>query len=411
MQSIKIKISKLKNNNGQIEGVNKNPRIQDDAKFQKLKKSLQDFPEMLELRELVVFPLGNDFIVVGGNMRLKALKELGEKEAVCKVLPADFTPEKINEFIIKDNVSFGLWDNTELSEWDAELLNEWGFEVPEWENATELEAVEDNYQVPDTIHTDIVIGDLITFEKDGKELHRLMCGDSTNSDSVAKLMDGKRAGMVFTDPPYKIQTEGGCKGVTGKALRKQGKDIELIADFNPSEFLNILPIVFENKIMNAYIFCNKDLLPDYLFWAKETGYSFNVLIWKKPNAIPIGDSHRPDIEYLLLFRKSAIWNNAIKGVNYSRCLEFGRESGLHPTMKPIELISNEMQISSNIGSLIIDFFLGSGSTMVAAHQLNRKCYGMELDEKYCQVIIDRMTKLDSELVVKINGLIYEKAAK
>jgi hypothetical protein len=133
MQVLKIKISKLKNNTGQIEGVNKNPRIQDDAKFQKLKKSLQDFPEMLELRELVVFPLDSEFIVVGGNMRLKALKELGEKEAVCKVLPSDFTPEKINEFIIKDNVSFGLWDNTELSEWDAELLNEWGFEVPEWE--------------------------------------------------------------------------------------------------------------------------------------------------------------------------------------------------------------------------------------------------------------------------------------
>ena len=135
MQSVKIKISKLKNNSGQIAGVKKNPRIQDDSKFQKLKKSLQDFPEMLELRELVVYPLNGDYIVVGGNMRLKALKELGEKEAVCKVLPDNFPPEKINEFIIKDNVSFGLWDGAELSEWDAELLNEWGYEVPEWELA------------------------------------------------------------------------------------------------------------------------------------------------------------------------------------------------------------------------------------------------------------------------------------
>lgn len=132
MQSVKLKISKLKNNSGQIAGVKKNPRIQDDAKFQKLKKSLQDFPEMLELRELVVYPLNGDYIVVGGNMRLKALKELGEKEAVCKVLPDNFPPEKINEFIIKDNVSFGLWDGAELSEWDAELLNEWGYEVPDF---------------------------------------------------------------------------------------------------------------------------------------------------------------------------------------------------------------------------------------------------------------------------------------
>lgn len=132
MQSVKLKISKLKNNSGQIAGVKKNPRIQDDSKFQKLKKSLQDFPEMLELRELVVYPLNGDYIVVGGNMRLKALKELGEKEAVCKVLPDNFPPEKINEFIIKDNVSFGLWDGAELSEWDAELLNEWGYEVPDF---------------------------------------------------------------------------------------------------------------------------------------------------------------------------------------------------------------------------------------------------------------------------------------
>jgi DNA modification methylase len=157
--------------------------------------------------------------------------------------------------------------------------------------------------------------------------------------------------------------------------------------------------------MNAYIFCNKELLPDYLIWARDAGYSFNVLIWKKPNAIPIGDSHRPDIEYLLLFRKSAIWNNGLKDVNYSRCLEFGRESGLHPTMKPIELISNEMKISSNKNSLVIDFFLGSGSTMVASHQLKRKCYGMELDPKYCQVIIDRMRKLDETLIIKRNGIV------
>ena len=75
--------------------------------------------------------------------------------------------------------------------------------------------------------------------------------------------------MVFTDPPYKIQTEGGCKGVTGEALKKQGKDIEFISDFNPSDFLKTMPLVFENKIMNAYVFCNKDLLPDYLVWARD----------------------------------------------------------------------------------------------------------------------------------------------
>jgi DNA modification methylase len=234
--------------------------------------------------------------------------------------------------------------------------------------------------------------------------HRLLCGDSTDSDQVDKLMNGQKADMVFTDPPYKIETEGGCKGSIGQGLKKQGESIEFIANFEPTEFLQVLPLIFDNNKLNAYIFCNKELLPDYLVWARDSGYSFNVLIWKKPNAIPIGDSHRPDIEYLLLFRKSAIWNNGLKDVNYSRCLEFGRESGLHPTMKPIELIANEMKISSNENSLVFDFFLGSGSTMVASHQLKRKCYGMELDPKYCQVIVDRMKKLDPTLIIKKNGV-------
>ncbi len=215
----------------------------------------------------------------------------------------------------------------------------------------------------------------------------------------------------FHRPSYNIETEGGCKGSIGKGLRKQGKGIDFISDFNPSEFLQVLPLVFDKKKMNAYVFCNKELLPDYLNWARDIRVSFNVLIWKKPNAIPIGDSHRPDIEYLILFRKSAIWNNGLKEVNYSRCLEYGREKGLHPTIKPIELLSNEMAISSNKGSLIFDFFLGSGSTMVAAHQLKRKCFGMELDPKYCQVIVDRMTKLDPTLEIKLNGDPYIRTDK
>ena len=350
---------------------------------------------MLELRPIVV---DENNIIFGGNMRHKACIEAGLKE-VYIVQAKDLTELQKDEFIVKDNVGFGEWDWDILAnEWDTDKLTDWGLDLPLDVSVQELEAEEDNYEIPNEITTDIVLGDLFEIGE-----HRLLCGDSTDSDLIEKLLNGQKADLVFTDPPYKIETEGGCKGITGQALKKQGKQIEFISDFEPINFLNVLPILFENKKMNAYIFCNKDLLPDYLFWAKETGYSFNVLIWKKPNAIPIGDSHRPDIEYLLLFRKSAIWNNGLKDINYSRCLEYGRESGLHPTMKPIELIANEMQISSNKNSLVFDFFLGSGSTMVASHQLKRKCYGMELDPKYCQVIIDRMKKLDPSLEIKRNG--------
>jgi len=376
-----------------------NPRIIKDDKFAKLVKSINEFPQMLKLRPIVV---NDDMVVLGGNMRLKACKEAGLKE-IPIIKASELTEQQQKEFIVKDNVGYGEWDWNDLANnWDAEQLQDWGLDIPGFD-AEVLEAEEDDFAVPDGgIETDIVLGDLFEIGE-----HRLLCGDSTDSDQVAKLMNGQKADMVFTDPPYKLETEGGCKGSIGEGLKKQGDSIEFISNFEPTEFLQVLPLIFDKNKLNAYIFCNKELLPDYLVWARDSGYSFNVLIWKKPNAIPIGDSHRPDIEYLLLFRKSAIWNNGLADVNYSRCLEFGRETGLHPTMKPIELIANEMKISSNVNSLVFDFFLGSGSTMVASHQLKRKCYGMELDPKYCQVIVDRMRKLDPTLVIKKNGLPLE----
>jgi DNA modification methylase len=377
-----------------------NPRLIKDDKFAKLVQSIKDLPQMLAIRPIVV---NTDMVVLGGNMRLKACKEAGLKE-VPIIIADNLTEEQQREFLIKDNVSGGEWDWQMLAnDWDTEQLNDWGLDIPNFEPEQVLEAVEDDYEVPDGgIETDIVLGDLFEIGE-----HRLLCGDSTDSDAVARLMDGSKADMVFTDPPYRMEAQGGSNQPIGRAAAKLGKAIEHLCEFDPVAFLNTLPIVFESKKMNSYIFCNKDLVPDYLNWAIESGYSFNILFWKKPNAIPLGEQHRPDTEYLLFFRKSAIWNNGLKDVNYSKCLEFGRDNSTpHPTMKPIELISNEIKISSNKNGIVFDFFLGSGSTMVASHQLNRKCYGMELDPKYCQVIVDRMLKLDPSLKVKRNGIEY-----
>jgi DNA modification methylase len=380
-----------------------NPRLVKDDKFKKLVQSIKDFPQMLDIRPIVV---NKDMIVLGGNMRLKACKEAGLKE-IPIIKAEDLTEEQQREFIIKDNVGYGEWDwELIANEWDAAQLNDWGLDIPDFK-AEEIEGVEeDNYEIPEELKTGIVLGDLFEIGE-----HRLLCGDSTDSDQVSLLMNGHKADMVFTDPPYNINNSGGGTSEMAKQITDLGEEIDFISHFNPTEFLQTLPLVFDKNKINSYIFCNKELLPDYLLWARDSGYSFNVLIWKKPNALPINAAHRPDIEYLLLFRKSAIWNSSLKDVNYSRCLEFGRESGLHPTMKPIELISNEMQISSNENSLVFDFFLGSGSTMVAAHQLKRKCYGMELDPKYCQVIVDRMIKLDPSLEIKLNGKPYFKTDK
>ncbi len=131
MQSKSLSISKLKSNTGQIEGLPKNPRVIRDEKFQKLVKSIQDDPEMLELRELIVVPYGKGFVVIAGNMRLRAMESLGYKEAPCKVLDVDTPVEKLKAYTIKDNVGFGEHDWDQLAnEWDGEKLAEWGLDAP-----------------------------------------------------------------------------------------------------------------------------------------------------------------------------------------------------------------------------------------------------------------------------------------
>jgi DNA modification methylase len=389
MKIEKVKLSEIKPNP-------KNPRLIKDEKFKKLVKSIKDFPQMLELRPIVV---DENNIILGGNMRFKALKEAGHTE-VSIVRANELTDEQKDEFIVKDNVGFGEWDwDTLANEWEVDKLEEWGLDLPiDLSVKEELEAEEDNYEIPNEINTDIVLGDLFEIGE-----HRLLCGDSTDSDQVAKLMNGQKADMVFTDPPYRYKKMG-SGGIFNDGFEKLKEDIKDIINFDPTDFLQTLPLVF-NKNINAYIFCNTDLVPDYCIWAKENKFNFNILTWHKKSFIPASNNHHfPDTEYLIYISKSAIFNSGLN-VNYGKYFILDNEkSDDHPTIKPIEIISNELQIGSNINSLIFDFFLGSGSTMVAAHQLKRKCYGMELDPKYCQVIIDRMRKLDPSLVIKRNGV-------
>ena len=139
-----IPLSKLEVNNGQIAGLPKNPRFIKDYKFQKLKKSLEDSPEMLNLRELIVFPHGDKFVIIGGNMRYRAAKELKFKELPCKILSKDTSIEKLKEYTIKDNNAFGEYDWDDVAnEWDAELLTDWGTDLPtDW--GAELDGEEIN---------------------------------------------------------------------------------------------------------------------------------------------------------------------------------------------------------------------------------------------------------------------------
>ena len=183
-----------------------NPRIIKDHKFKQLVKSIQDFPQMLELRPIVI---DEHNMVLGGNMRLKACLEAGITD-VPVIHANNLSEEKKKEFIVKDNVGYGEWDWDDLANnWDALELTEWGLDIPNFD-AEVLEAQEDNFAAPDEgIETDIVLGDLFEIGE-----HRLLCGDSTDSDQVAKLMNGQKADMVFTDPPYNIGYKGTMSNTT-----------------------------------------------------------------------------------------------------------------------------------------------------------------------------------------------------
>jgi hypothetical protein len=188
----KVKINSIKTNP-------KNPRLIKDDKFKKLVKSIQEFPQMLELRPIVV---DENNIILGGNMRYKACIEAGLKE-IFILKAEDLTEQQKDEFIVKDNVGFGEWDWDILAnEWDTDKLQDWGLDLPLDVSVQELEAEEDDYEIPNEINTDIVLGDLFEIGE-----HRLLCGDSTDSDSVAKLMNGEKADMAHNDPPYGMKKE------------------------------------------------------------------------------------------------------------------------------------------------------------------------------------------------------------
>lgn len=382
-----VKLSEVKSNPN-------NPRIIKDDKFSKLVKSIQEFPKMLEIRPIVV---NADMIVLGGNMRLKACKEAGLKD-VPIIFANDLTEDEQRQFIIKDNVGFGEWDWDMLAnEWDEVQLQEWGLDLPDFGITEEPAAEEDDYEMPEGLQTDIVLGDLFEIGE-----HRLLCGDSTCSDTVAKLMNGKKSDMVFTDPPYGENINFSYLGHTTK--QKHKNEIIKNDDLNGNSLEDFLISILSNlKLFNngAYYVCSGfKQLPIF-----QNVFNHNMLIvWNKIQlGFGMGD-YRNQLEFILYNKNEGHWY----GDNSQRNLwEINRENDnkLHPTIKPIDLLNLPLKNSSKENDLILDLFLGSGSTMVASHQLNRKCYGMELDPKYCQVILDRMKKLDPSLVIKKNGVV------
>lgn len=369
----------------------------EDIEYKKIKRSIEEFGYV---DPLIV---NKDMTVIGGNQRLKILKELDYKKVDCVLLNLDKTKEKALNIAL--NKIEGEWDLPKLKDLLQELdtgeidMDITGFEYTDLEELmTQFyvsEESEKDDEVPDIPEEPISkLGDLYKLGE-----HRLLCGDSTKIEDVKRLMNGKKADMVFTDPPYGVNYDG---GTTKRNI--------LIGDKNTELYLPALK--------NIYKF-SKDKIALYLWFAGlESIAVFNsvfealfeirsLLIWNK-NLAQYGSlsaqykqKHEP-ILYCHKKGKSPNWYGGTKEITVWDC-ERASKNEYHPTQKPVALAERAIKNSSLINNIILDLFGGSGSTLIACEKMKRKCYMMEIDPHYIDVIIKRYENYTNKKARLINA--------
>lgn len=366
----------------------------DDAEYIKIKNSIVKFGFVSPL------VINKDMTVIGGHQRLKVLKDLGITEVECIVVDLDKTNEKALNIAL--NKIQGDWDEDKLEALLQELkleefdMNLTGFDFDEVDeilndiNGTK----EDNFDV-DSAYEEIEepitkLGDIWILGN-----HRLMCGDSTHKDDIMRLINNQDADMLLTDPPYNVD----YVGKTAEALKIKNDNM------SDNQFYEFLKKVFENMYS-----VTKEGASIYVFHADTEGLNFRkafkdagfklaeCLIWKKDCFVMGRQDYQWQHEPILYGWKEGAAHYFVNDRTQSTILEFDRpkQSTLHPTMKPIDLIAKLMKNSSKEGDIILDLFGGSGSTIISAEQLNRNCYTMELDPKYCDVIVKRWETLTNK---------------
>lgn len=433
IQTQMIPIGQIEPNKGQIEGLPKNPRLIRDEHFKKLKQSIEDNPEMLYLRELLVFPHEGKYITIGGNMRLMAMRDLGYTEAPCKVIPEDTSIEQLKAYTIKDNAAYGEWDYDLLAnEWDAELLDAWCIDV--WQEPTDTkqkETEEDDF--------DEEVQDIPAKTKAGEiwQLgdHRLMCGDSTKASDVEQLMDGQKADMVFTDPPYGVSYVGvnNPNGKEWKMIENDNLRGEKLKTFLQAAFENIAAqlrrggafyiwfassnhIQFEQAINEAGLRVKQEIIWDkgMVLGHSDYHWAYEPCLYgchTDTNSTWYGDRsqktfvafNRTDIRKMTKETMQDILLHLHEGRSVWQIKRDAVCDYVHPTQKPIALAGMGIKNSSAPGHIVLDLFGGSGSTLMACEQLDRKCRAMEFDPHYCDVIIARWEKYTGKKAKRVQA--------
>ena len=394
----------------------KNPRLITKDQLDQLKKSLKKFNYV----ETVV--INEDNTILAGHMRVKAMKSMkkGKQEIDVRVPNRMLTPEEADEYLIRSNKNTGEWDWEILAnEWETDKLFEWGFTESElqFKEADKVEAVDDGYEeeIPEEPKTKP--GDIYDLGP-----HKLICGSATNHDDILKICDDQSVDLVLTDPPYNVAYKGG----TSEKLTIQNDDLSdddfcaLLRDFYVNAFLALKPGA------GIYVFHADSEGEKFRKYFRESGLKMTqCLIWLK-NSLVLGRQdyqwqHEPclfggkeytDHDPVLYGWKEGEKHKWFNNRKQTTLLKFDRptRNKEHPTMKPIPMLGYLINNSTKKGDCVMDFFLGSGSTLIAAEQLGRRCVGTELDPKYCDVIVDRYLKYKASqnepCEIKLNGETY-----
>lgn len=381
-----------------------------DKEYEKIKQSLLKFGYV---DPIIV---NEDLTVIGGHQRLTVLKDLDYETAKCVIV--DLPKEDEKALNIALNKITGQWDEALLADLLLDLqesdfnLDLTGFELPEIDdilsNVHDKELSEDEFDVEEELKKPTLSrhGDIWQLGK-----HRVICGDSTKAETYKQLLDDRKANLVVTDPPYNVDVEE----TAGKILNDNMSD----GDFY--QFLLSMFTQVENHMeddASIYVFHADTEGLNFRKAFKDAGfYLSGCCIWKK-NSLVLGRSpyqwqHEPCLygwkkkgkhQWFSDRKQTTIWE-------YDR----PKSSKDHPTMKPIQLMAYPIQNSSMRGTIVLDPFLGSGSTLIAADQTGRVCYGIELDEKFVDVIVKRYIEVtgDTEVTVQRNHevLTYNQVLK
>ena len=353
-----------------------NPRQLTKSQYSDLKDSIKRFGIVDPM--IVNTHTERKNILVGGHQRVKVAKDLGFKEVPC--VEVDLNPDQEKELNVRLNKNTGDWDFDALANYfEVEDLTDWGFSEDELSFFEEepTEGLTDDDEVPEVEESITKTGDIWILGE-----HRLLCGDATKKEDVELLMDGQKADMVFTDPPYGMNavSDSGTLGGGGEYTKIYKKIEGDATEFNATFLLDIES---KNKLIwGGNFLCH--LFPRGTHW----------IVWDKRGASmdggkSCGTQSDCELAWTDFDRNSVkkyvhVWAGWFREGNRKDELS----TKIHPTQKPVDLCSRIID-EYNVGTIVLDLFLGSGSTLIACEKTNRKCYGMEIDAHYCDVIVKR----------------------